>query len=193
MKLILASRNTNKVREIKSMLGSKFQVLSLSDLPFKGEIQETASTIEENSMIKARKVYEVYRIPCIGDDSGLEVDALDGKPGVRSARYAGDQRDDKKNIQKLLKQLSKYPSKTARFKCVISYVDNYDCQQFTGIVKGVICSELKGDNGFGYDPIFIPENHDRTFAQMDTHVKNFISHRSQAIKKFARHMHINKT
>lgn len=183
MKLIFTSNNKHKIQEIRNLLPNNFTILSLEDINCFEDIPETADTIEGNAILKANYISERYEIPCFADDSGLEVEALHGAPGVHSARYAGSQRSDADNIQKLLTELQSTANRKAQFKTVIAL--NYKGEQhlFTGIIKGEITHSPSGTNGFGYDPIFVPENHQKTFAEMTSEEKNQISHRAIAVNK----------
>jgi len=183
MKLVFASNNKNKIIEIQSILPDTIQLLSLEDIGCNEEIPETAATIEGNAMLKANYVTEKYGYDCFADDSGLEVDALNGEPGVYSARYAGEQKNNDDNIDKLLVELSDKNNRKAHFKTVIALNLNNASHLFTGIAQGKIIRERKGTNGFGYDPIFQPEGHDRTFAEFSLHEKSAISHRAKAVKQ----------
>lgn len=182
MKICFATHNENKLREINQIL-SNFEIVGLNDIGCHEEIPETGTTLEENSKIKAGFVTNNYGIACFADDTGLEVEALDGAPGVYSARYAGSQRDNKANINLLLKNLENHSNKSARFRTVITLNLEGETHQFEGIVNGTIVSELKGEEGFGYDPIFVPDGYDQTFAEMSAEAKNTISHRGRAVAK----------
>lgn len=183
MKLVFASHNQNKVKEIASLLPYEIELLSLTDIGFHDEIPETELTLEGNSRLKAKTIYSKTGMYCFADDTGLEVYALNNRPGVFSARYAGDQKNDNDNIQKLLGELESVPNRNARFRTVITLIINDKEFQFEGIVEGVIVSDIRGNSGFGYDPIFIPENENRTFAEMDLSEKNAYSHRARAFQK----------
>lgn len=183
MKLVFATNNKNKIREIKEILGNKFDVLSLDDIGCKEDIPETQPTIEGNAMQKAEYVFAKYNVNCFADDTGLEVEALNGKPGVYSARYAGLQRNSNDNIDKLLKELETKSNKNARFKTVVALIIDGTKTDFTGIVEGKIITEKKGEKGFGYDPVFVPKGYTQTFAEMPANEKNAISHRGRAIRK----------
>ncbi len=183
MTLVFATHNQNKVRELNEILSSNTVIKSLHELGFSKEIEETASTIEDNSELKATAVFDELSMPTIADDSGLEVDHLEGAPGVYSARYAGKEKDDQANISKLLDDLADIQHRGAQFKTVITLKTSFSLQQFTGIVRGQITESQRGEKGFGYDPIFIPEGYDRTFAEMNSEEKNAISHRSIAVRK----------
>jgi XTP/dITP diphosphohydrolase len=188
MKLVFATSNQNKAKEIQYLIPDVIQILSLNDIQCSEEIPETQSTIEGNASQKAFYVYEKYHQNCFADDTGLEVDSLDGKPGVLSARYAGESRDANENMDKVLQELSLKENRKARFKTVISLVINGEERQFEGIVNGVILSEKRGDSGFGYDPIFLPDGYDLSFAEMDLSTKNKISHRALAVNKLVEYL-----
>ena len=184
MIVYFASHNQNKVREIASLAPKGIEIRGLSDLGISEDIAETGKTMEENSRIKAAYVFNKHQVPVFADDSGLEVDALDGEPGVYSARYAGPQKDDQQNIDLLLNNLEEINNRSAQFKSVITFIDQSGSEkQFIGTVKGAIGTERKGSNGFGYDPIFTPLGYDRTFAEMTDHEKNSISHRAKAFEQ----------
>lgn len=191
-KIILATANPNKVKEIKDILdGHDVMLHSLADLPHFSPIEEDGATFEENALKKAREVYQKTKTPALADDSGLEIDALDGRPGVLSARYSGKEHDDEANLRKVLDELKSVPfdKRTARFHCVIAFVGidvagQYFEETFHGACEGWIIEEKRGTNGFGYDPIFWILEHDKTMAELDPAVKNQISHRAVALKKF---------
>ena len=183
MELVFASSNQNKVAEIQKLIGNKIKLLSLKDINCTEEIEETGKTFRENALIKARYVFEKYKYNCFGDDSGLEVEALNNAPGVYSARYAGEPKNDANNTQKLLKELGEKTNRNACFKTVIALVINGKEHFFEGEIKGQITLQPIGNGGFGYDPVFIPKGYDRTFAQMSLDEKNKISHRAIATQK----------
>lgn len=183
MQLVFASNNKNKILEIQNMLPANIQILSLADIGCHEDIPETADTIEGNAILKADHVTKNYGYDCFADDTGLEVAALGGAPGVISARYAGEQKNAGDNMDKLLSELKNQPDRSAQFKTVIALNLNGEQHLFTGIVKGEIILERQGDQGFGYDPIFKSEGHDRTFAQLSLAEKADISHRGIAVKK----------
>lgn len=183
MKLVFASNNKNKIAEIKQMLPTDIELLSLQDIGCMEDIPETANTIEGNAILKADYVTEKYGYNCFADDTGLEVDALDGAPGVYSARYAGEQKNDKDNIRKLLNELGQNTNRNARFKTVIALNLNGTQYLFPGIAKGSIIFEEQGEKGFGYDPIFQPEGLKVTFAQLSMDEKAKLSHRGIATRK----------
>lgn len=183
MKIIFASHNQKKTEEIRSMLPSHINLLNLHDLGQTEVIPEEEPTIEGNSAFKANWVFEKYGLPCFADDTGLEVLALGGAPGVHSARYAGEGRSDEANMQKLQENLKPHKDRSAQFKTVITYRAEGVLEQFTGLVEGEIALEAKGSKGFGYDPIFYPEGQERTFAEMELAEKNAYSHRARAFSK----------
>lgn len=184
MKIVFASHNQKKIEEIRSVLPLGITLLTLHDLQLTEEIPEQAPTIEENSAFKANWVFKRFGLPCFADDTGLEVTALNGAPGVHSARYAGEARSDDANMNKLLLALQDSSDRSAQFKTVITYFDGLQQYQFTGIVKGRIGTQKIGTQGFGYDPIFFPEDQNKTFAQMPLFDKNKFSHRARATAQF---------
>ena len=183
MKLVFASNNKHKIQEIKQLLPETFEIVSLEDIGCTEDIPETADTIEGNAILKADYVTQKYGLPCFADDSGLEVEALNGAPGVYSARYAGEQKNDNDNIEKLLHELQGKINRKAQFKTVIALNLNNEQHLFTGIIKGEIIAKKKGINGFGYDPVFAAENSDKTFAELSSEEKNKVSHRAKAVEK----------
>ena len=183
MQLIFASHNKNKVKEVKSLIPNTINVLSLDDINLLNEIEETSTTIEGNALLKAQTIYNQTGINCFADDSGLLVDALNGAPGVYSARYAGEQKNDEDNMQKLLLDLTNKDSRKAHFKTVLALIIDGKVYLLEGIINGKIISEKMGTNGFGYDPIFVPNGYTETFAQLNSETKNAISHRGIALKK----------
>jgi len=183
MKLVFASNNKNKIVEIQSMLPSEIQILSLKEIGCYEDIAEIADTIEGNAILKANYVTENYGYDCFADDSGLEVNALHGEPGVYSARYAGPQRNSDDNMNKLLSELSDKPDRNANFKTVIALNLNGNQQLFTGTINGTITLEKYGNQGFGYDPIFRPDGYQKTFAEFSLEEKAKISHRGLAVKQ----------
>ena len=182
MKIVFASNNKNKIQEIQSMLPDTIQIVSLESIGCFEEIPETADTIEGNAILKANYITQKYGFDCFADDTGLEVEALNGEPGVYSARYAGEQRNADDNMNKLLEELLDKPNRNAQFKTVIALNLKGKQYLFTGIASGEITLEKKGTGGFGYDPIFKPTNYDETFAELSLAVKNEISHRGKATK-----------
>lgn len=180
-KLVFATNNSHKLEEIRSIAGDKFEILSLKDIGCDVDIPETGTTLEENSLIKASFVKDRYGMDCFADDTGLEVDALGGAPGVHSARYApGDGHDSAANMSLLLKNLEGTTDRKARFKTVITLIAGEERHVVSGMVEGSITETPYGDSGFGYDPVFKPDGYDRTFAQMSADEKNAISHRGLA-------------
>lgn len=181
-KLVFATNNAHKLEEIRAILGDKMEILSLADINCHADIPETANTLEGNAHLKSEYVYNHYGLDCFADDTGLEVEALDGAPGVYSARYAGDGHDSQANMQKLLKEMEEKNNRKAQFRTVISLIEKGEEKLFEGIVRGEITREKRGNSGFGYDPVFQPEGFDVTFAEMRSDVKNKISHRARAVK-----------
>lgn len=183
MKIVFATNNPNKIKEVQAQLPETIKLLSLEDIGCLEDIPETAPTIEGNALQKAHYIKNNYGYDCFADDTGLEVNALDGAPGVYSARYAGAQKNAGDNMNKLLSELSSKTDRTAQFKTVIALVLKGKTQTFTGICKGSITEVKKGVKGFGYDPIFQPEGYEKTFAEMDLELKNQIGHRGKAVQK----------
>lgn len=184
MKLVFATNNAHKLSEIRAMLGDDIEVLSLADINCHDDIPETADTLQGNALIKARWVRERYGLDCFADDTGLEVDALGGGPGVHTARYAyPDRHDPEANTRKLLAELQNKNDRSAQFRTVIALILNGGEHLFEGIVRGEIAPEERGIEGFGYDPVFIPEETGKTFAELGVDVKNRISHRARAVRK----------
>ncbi|MBR5697034.1 MAG: non-canonical purine NTP pyrophosphatase [Prevotella sp.] len=212
-KIVFATNNQHKLDEIRQILGSKFDVLSLNDIGCHEEIPEDYDTLQENALQKAKYIAEHYDVDCFADDTGLEVDALNGEPGVHSARYAeGTDHDSEANMQKLLRKLGNNNNRSARFRTVIALVmksptptlpnregeeKSEECRNvddapllFEGIVNGHIAYEKKGTEGFGYDPIFVPDGYDESFAQLGMDIKNSISHRARAVAKLADYLRL---
>ena len=211
-KIVFATNNQHKLDEIRQILGSKFDVLSLNDIGCHEEIPEDYDTLQENALQKAKYIAEHYDVDCFADDTGLEVDALNGEPGVHSARYAeGTDHDSEANMQKLLRKLGNNNNRSARFRTVIALVMksptptlprregeslstskplNVSTSLFEGIVNGHIAYEKKGTEGFGYDPIFVPDGYDESFAQLGMDIKNSISHRARAVAKLADYLRL---
>lgn len=183
MKLVFATNNLNKLREVQEMLTNSIEILSLNDINCFGEVEETETTLEGNAKLKADYISKNFRYNCFADDTGLEVESLNGQPGVYSARFAGEPRDSEKNMQKLLSELSGKDNRKAQFRTAICL--NIDDKQylFEGVCKGEILKEKQGEKGFGYDPIFQPEGFNQSFAEMSSEDKNKISHRGLAIQK----------
>ena len=185
--IVFATNNQHKLSEIRQILGGRVEVLSLNNIGCNVDIPETGSTLEENALQKAQYVYDHYHIDCFADDTGLEVDALNGAPGVYSARYAGDGHDSEANMTKLLNELGENNNRSARFRTVIALIQQGEVHEFEGIVNGQIIRERRGGEGFGYDPIFQPDGYDQTFAELGLDIKNQISHRARATRnKLAR-------
>ena len=182
-KLVVATNNAHKLEEISAILGDEMELLSLKDIHCNADIPETADTLEGNAIQKANYIYKNYGMDCFADDTGLEVEALNGAPGVFSARYAGDGHDSEANMQKLLKELEGKENRKAQFRTAICLIMEGKEYLFEGIVKGSIIEEKRGGAGFGYDPIFVPEGYDQTFAELGNDVKNTISHRARAVEK----------
>lgn len=200
MKIVFATNNQHKLQEIRDILGSEFEIVSLKDIGCDVDIPETGNTLEENAMQKAQYVYDNYNLSCFADDTGLEVEALNGEPGVHSARYAeGTDHDSEANMAKLLRNLEGKDNRKARFRTVIASIQKQDVcpcgctsikkvNRFEGIVDGSIATEKHGTAGFGYDPIFVPEGYDKSFAELGESIKNGISHRARAVAKLAEYL-----
>ncbi len=182
--ICFATNNQHKLSEVRQIL-SDFRVLSLADIQCFDELPETADTFEGNSKQKAEYVFTHFHVPCFADDSGLEVEALHNEPGVFSARFAGPQRSDEDNMEMVLLKLQGVTNRSARFKTVITYIDKQQTISFDGFIEGNIILERRGRNGFGYDPVFVPLHHEKTFAELSSAEKNAMSHRSVAVKKLA--------
>lgn len=188
-KLVFATNNPHKLEEIRAILGSKLEILSLADIGCDADIPETAETLEGNALIKAHYVYDNYKLDCFADDTGLEIDALHGLPGVHTARYAyPDRHDPEANMIKLLEALRENNDRNARFRTVIALIEKGKEHLFEGVVEGVIAREKSGTQGFGYDPVFIPEGNSKTFAELGEDIKNTISHRARAVQKLAEYL-----
>ncbi len=183
MKLVFATNNRHKLSELQSILGDSVELLSLEDIGCKEDIPETEPTLEGNASLKAFHVFRNYGYNCFADDTGLEVETLNGGPGVFSARYAGEAKDAGANMDKLLRELLGKENRKARFRTVISLVIDGKEKLFEGTVDGIILKEKRGTQGFGYDPLFVPEGRTRTFAEMDMNEKNEVSHRARAVQK----------
>jgi XTP/dITP diphosphohydrolase len=188
MKLVFATNNQHKLKELQAILGEHFELLSLTDIGCEEEIPEEQPTLEGNARQKAFFVYEKYGYSCFADDTGLEIEALNGEPGVYSARYAGETKDPQANMNKVLANLENEENRKARFRTVISLVLDGNEKQFDGIVEGEITKEKRGGSGFGYDPIFLPTGCDKTFAEMNLSDKNKISHRARAVQKLVEYL-----
>lgn len=183
MKLVFATNNRHKLQEVRDIVGDRVEVLSLADIDCHDDIPETADTLQGNALIKARHIYDKYGLDCFADDTGLEVEALGGAPGVYSARYAGEECNSEANMRKLLESLTGKTNRNAQFRTVIALIIEGEERLFNGIVKGTIATEKKGDSGFGYDPVFVPEGHTESFAQMSSEMKNSMSHRFRATQQ----------
>lgn len=184
MRLIFATNNQHKLQEIKKQVGSQYELLGLADVNISEEIPETHETLEENAVEKATYIYDKYNYDCFADDTGLEIEALDGRPGVYSARFAGPNCSFEDNVNKVLREMDGLENRKARFRTIIAMVEKGRIYQFEGEVKGTIIADGRGKDGFGYDPIFLPDGYDQTFAEMDLDLKNSISHRGRAMAKF---------
>ena len=182
-RMILATHNEHKLQEVKEIIGEKFQVVSLEELGYSDEIPENGLTLQANALKKAKTIHQHFNENCFADDTGLEVEALHGEPGVLSARYAGEHSNSENNIRKLLHELKDKTNREAQFRTVIALIYNDKNYYFEGIVRGIIASHPAGENGFGYDSVFIPEGYNETFAELDAETKNRISHRAKALDK----------
>lgn len=185
MKIVFATNNAHKLDEVRQVVGDKFTLVSLRECGIVEDIPENEPTLEGNALAKARYIYERTGADCFADDTGLEVDALGGEPGVRSARYATDGHDDEANKRLLLERLQGVENRAAQFRTAVALIMGGKEYLFEGIVRGQIATEQHGEGGFGYDPLFVPEGYDRTFAQMSAEEKNAISHRGRAVRKLA--------
>lgn len=179
--LVFATNNSHKLSEVQHLLGNKFHLLSLKDIQLEEEIPEDFDTLEQNALQKARYIFDKTHKSCFADDTGLEVDALNGRPGVYSARYAGEGKNPKDNIKKLLKELFGVTNRKARFRTVVALIIDNQEYLFEGIVNGKIIDSERGTDGFGYDPVFLPDGYSETFAEMKLDQKNLISHRAKAV------------
>ena len=186
MKIVFATNNQHKLSEVRAVLGDSFELVTLKEVGITEDIPETGATLDENASQKARYIFERTGLDCFADDTGLEVEALDGAPGVRSARYATDGHDFAANNRKLLRELEGKSNRKARFRTVISLIRGGVEQQVEGIVNGTIATAEAGCGGFGYDPLFIPEGHEVTFAEMSADEKNAISHRGRAVAELVK-------
>lgn len=185
MRLCFATNNGHKLEEVRALTGKGFEIVGLKEIGCNEELPEDGFTLEANSLQKAKHVFDHYGVGCFADDTGLEVDALDGAPGAYSARYAGNQRNSTDNIQLLLQNLKGQPNRKARFRTVITLVQPTGTHQFEGVVEGQILEACRGEGGFGYDPVFLPTGFSKSMAEMTTKEKNAISHRSKAFLKLA--------
>lgn len=187
--LVFATNNLHKLEEVRDILGGSFRIASLKEIGCTDDIPETADTLEGNALQKARYVKDKFGYDCFADDTGLEVEALGGAPGVFSARYAGPGHDSEANMQKLLKELERKTNRQAQFRTVVALLLDGEEYTFEGIVRGTILTERRGTAGFGYDPVFVPEGYAETFAEMGSEEKNRISHRARAVQKLADFLH----
>jgi XTP/dITP diphosphohydrolase len=183
--ILFATNNRHKLEEVQHMLGDRFHVTGLKEAGYEGDIAETGTTLEENASIKSKFIFEELGMDCFSDDTGLEIEALNGRPGVYSARYAGEEGNAEKNMAKVLAELHGISNRKARFRTVVSLILDGKEYFFEGIVPGKIIRNKRGVKGFGYDPIFVPEGYDMTFAEMPSDLKNSISHRSRAMRLLA--------
>jgi XTP/dITP diphosphohydrolase len=188
IELVFATNNLHKLNEIRAIAGDNFRILSLADIGCREEIIEDAPTIEGNASLKSRYIWDKYGMDCFADDTGLEVEALGGRPGVKSARYAGDDCNAENNIRKLLAELKGEPNRKARFRTVISLIRNGEELLFEGSVEGTILTKKMGSGGFGYDPVFLPDGYKQSFSEMEAQEKNSISHRARAMFKLSNHL-----
>lgn len=188
-RFVFATNNAHKLEEVKAILGSEIEVLSLKEIGCTADIPETADTLEGNALLKATYIWEHYNMNCFADDTGLEVEALGGAPGVYSARYAGETHDSEANMQKLLNELHEKENRKAQFRTAFALIIDGKEHLFEGVVKGKIIKERKGNTGFGYDPIFVPEGYEETFAELGNDVKNKISHRARASEELCKFLH----
>ncbi|WP_289074065.1 non-canonical purine NTP diphosphatase [uncultured Bacteroides sp.] len=188
-KLVFATNNAHKLEEIRAILGDKVEILSLNDIDCHADIPETADTLQGNAALKAQYIYDNYGLDCFADDTGLEVEALNGAPGIYSARYAGGEgHDSEANMKKLLSEMQDKDNRKARFRTVICLIEDGKEHFFEGIVNGSIIRERKGGAGFGYDPVFVPDGYSETFAEMGNDEKNKISHRARAVQKLCEYL-----
>lgn len=185
-KFVFATNNAHKLEEVSAILGNKVELLSMKDIDCRADIPETADTLAGNALLKARYIFENYHVDCFADDTGLEVEALNGAPGVYSARYAGNAHNSEANMKKLLQDMEGMENRKARFRTVFALIINGKEHLFEGIVRGEITKNRRGTAGFGYDPIFIPEGYTQTYAEMGNELKNKISHRALAMEKLCR-------
>lgn len=193
-KLVFATNNAHKLEEVAAILGDQVELLSLNDIGCQADIPETAETLEGNALLKSSYIYKNYHLDCFADDTGLEVEALNGAPGVYSARYAGGEgHDAQANMLKLLHELDGKENRKAQFRTAISLILDGKEYLFEGVIKGEIIKEKRGDSGFGYDPVFMPEGYDRTFAELGNDIKNQISHRALAVQKLCEFLQTDYT
>src|SRR6056297_2318307 len=193
MEIVFATNNQNKINEIQQMLGNEFNLLSLADVGISGDIPEDYFTLEENALQKAQIIYQQTGKNCFADDTGLEIEALNGEPGVLSARYAGNEKSAEKNMQKVLRALAGIQNRKAQFRTIIALIYQGKEYLFEGKVKGEILPVKKGNEGFGYDPIFSPDGMEKSFAQMNLNIKNKISHRAKATTKLVNFLWLQRS
>ncbi len=184
--IVFASNNKHKLDEVTDILKSRYKVVSLAEIGCFDDIPETSDTLEGNALLKARHVFEKYQMDCFADDTGLEVEALSGRPGVYSARYAGEGCSYEDNVKKLLAEMEGITNRRARFRTVIALIAGNQVRYFDGVINGFISTEKKGSSGFGYDPVFVPDGYSQTFAEMTAGLKNTISHRALAVSNLAK-------
>jgi len=182
-KIVFATNNAHKLSEVKSILSPDFEIISLKELNCFDDIPETADTLDGNALLKAEYIHSRFNIDCFADDTGLEIRALGGEPGVFSARYAGENHDATKNMEKVLRLLGDSADRKAQFRTIIALIQNGETHFFEGKIEGRILKEPRGNEGFGYDPIFVPDGYDRSFAELGVEEKNKISHRAMAVQK----------
>lgn len=183
MKFVFATNNQHKLEEVSAILENKIELMSLKDINCDVDIPETADTLEGNALLKAQYIYNNYELNCFGDDTGLEIEALNNEPGVYSARYAGENKDAEANMRKVLNKLEGISNRKARFRTVIALILDGKEYLFEGVINGEIITDKRGNTGFGYDPIFVPEGYSQTFAELGNNIKNKISHRALATNK----------
>jgi XTP/dITP diphosphohydrolase len=190
MPLVFATNNDHKLYEIRKAISGRIEILGLHEAGINEDIPETGFTLEENALQKAKYIFDKYHLNCFADDTGLEIEALGGQPGIFSARYAGEECIFENNINKVLKEMQTLENRKARFRCAIALIVDGKTDFFEGIINGIILNEKRGQGGFGYDPIFVPEGYDLTFAEMPIEEKNKISHRGIAVKKLVDYLKI---
>ena len=188
MKIIFATSNPNKIREVRDMLGHTSEILGLDDIKWHDPIEETATDLEGNAMLKALAVSNKLEVDCFAEDTGLEIDFLEGRPGVRSARYAGEENNAQENMARVLEEMKGASDRRAQFRTIIALVMDNALQLFEGVIKGKIAAAPMGKGGFGYDPIFIPEGFERSFGELSAEEKSKISHRARAMEKLVRYI-----
>lgn len=187
-KLVFATNNSHKLEEVSAVLGDQLDILSLKEIGCSEDIPETATTLEGNALLKAQHVYNQYGYDCFADDTGLEVEALEGRPGVYSARYAGEDQNAERNMEKLLHELEGSTNRRARFRTVVALIEGGNVRYFEGQIAGQIIGNRKGSAGFGYDPVFVPDGYSQTFAELGSELKNKISHRALAIQALIKYL-----